>query len=325
MFLISDIIQYSSNDNKNMKIIKENVGLRKIIYFNYEILKALISCNEQKLRLVNPVIEFDSCLQEAFIDTDEFRLNQIILNIISNAVKFTKAGKIIIRAKLKINIINKSESIIIISIQDTGIGIKKDQKTFIFSESENLNLNYDMNKMGSGLGLSICKSIAEMLGYKINFESEEKCGTIFSIEIPFTLSSSINSGKLSNLSILGNTQMRINSNDNEFSKELLNSKDKDKKSYYNQINTNSKRDKDNIFNSSKLFNDESVNSSGKFNKDNETSFIKFKTSNEISDNNKKQCLVNVENGQQKILNRINQIKYTFANDNGKIINKKTKN
>jgi len=317
MFLISDIIQYSSNDNKEMKIIKESVSLKKIIYFNYEILKALISCNEQKLRLVNPIIEFESHLQDVFLDTDEFRLNQIILNFISNAVKFTKAGKISIKPKLKINSKNNSDSSIIISIHDTGIGIKKDQKNFIFSESEKLNLNYNMNKMGSGLGLSICKTIADILGYKITFESEEKCGTIFSIEIPFALSSTTRLGQLSNLSNLGinQTNIKVNSDESEFLKDLLDCKDK--KYYYNEIHSNSSNMKDNSKHSSKLDHEESINFLSKTNLEDKDKMQKFKTTNIFPKINGKSSYFNNFASNKSI---DNPNKYKVIDDNSKYNN-----
>ncbi len=112
----------------------------------------------------NIILSIDENTPNRFY-SDEMRIKQVILNLISNSIKFTRKGYIKISAKLL-----EFSKYIEISIEDTGIGIsKKDQKMLFsdFSKLDNLDSG-KLNKMGSGLGLSICKKIIQNLGNRIN-------------------------------------------------------------------------------------------------------------------------------------------------------------
>ena len=111
------------------------------------------------------------------IFTDENRLKQIILNLISNSVKFTFSGIILIKADF--NDLNDIE----ISVIDTGFGIKSEEHNLIFKENTQLNLDKEYNIQGSGLGLSITKNLAKSLNYNIGFESAYGEGSRFYVQI----------------------------------------------------------------------------------------------------------------------------------------------
>jgi len=326
MFLISDINQYSSNEEvKDMNIIKEKVCLRKILNFNYEILKALLFCNNKKMRTVKPIIEYDANLKGCLIETDEFRLNQVILNLLSNAVKFTKAGRIAIKATLMTNTSIFSESKIYISIEDTGIGIKKDQKKLIFSESEQLNLNYKMNKMGSGLGLSICYNIAKKLGYNVEFDSIEKSGTVFKIEIPYLIDKNSNDNQINKTNIWNN-QKKFGIIDKNPLEENNNKTQNNIYCIENYKNINEKNIKSTLIikhienelsNLNDVVNEESIYSFSKTMKEFDETSIKFKT-NLYSEISRKQTPdklsadYNLNDNSPNInLRRLNNFKKTF--------------
>ena len=173
IYLINDLIQYFSSDNNSIKnkinTKKNFVKLKKIINFCYDILKTLISCNDKKSISVIPLLIIDNNLKNIYINTDEIRINQILLNFISNSVKFTKSGFV----KIIVELIDNRE--IIISIEDNGMGIKEEEKKFIFNPDKNIegqiDINYEQNKMGSGLGLSISFAVAQALEHKIFFTS----------------------------------------------------------------------------------------------------------------------------------------------------------
>jgi len=108
-------------------------------------------------------------------------LNQIVINILDNALKFTQNGTITLKGDLKLH--NNIPSVSI-SVKDTGIGIKSSLMNKIFDDfrqqSEGLNRNYE----GIGLGLSISKKLVTLLNGKINVSSVENVGSEFSVEIP---------------------------------------------------------------------------------------------------------------------------------------------
>ena len=98
VFLINDIIQYSSNQNNNIKIHKETVNLRVICKFCHDIQKCLLGSYSSKKK-VQSILEYDDSIDSLEVISDEIRLKQILLNLVSNSVKFTKSGSIKITAK----------------------------------------------------------------------------------------------------------------------------------------------------------------------------------------------------------------------------------
>jgi len=122
--------------------------------------------------------------------TDEELLEQILSNLISNAIKFTKAGSVNIFADI---ILKNNNDILIVEVKDTGIGIAKNQQEIIWEQfrqaSEGLNRSFE----GTGLGLSIVKSNTELLEGSISVESEEGKGSTFILEIPLTESNDFQS------------------------------------------------------------------------------------------------------------------------------------
>ena len=114
---------------------------------------------------------------------DEVRLRQVLLNIVGNSVKFTESGQIKLSAKKRNGIEEKSKINIIIEIEDTGIGIPKDDQEIIF-ESFKQQYGQSQKKFGgTGLGLSISKKLVEMMGGNISIKSEIGKGSIFKITL----------------------------------------------------------------------------------------------------------------------------------------------
>lgn len=91
------------------------------------------------------------------IKSDEQRIMQIILNLMSNAIKFTVEGFV------KVHVMRKDEDFLLISVSDSGIGILKENQGKLFKLFGFLNDTSYLNKQGVGLGLTICKSIIQQL------------------------------------------------------------------------------------------------------------------------------------------------------------------
>ena len=175
--LINDIISYVSGSSQ-LKIFKQEINLREVIIFCYNILKTLVECNEMKRNNIDTSLEIDDLIDDFIIISDENRVKQILLNLISNSVKFTQKGYI----QLKANFVTERLSVEL-TLKDSGIGIKEEDKYLIFKESVQLNLDRNYHTKGSGLGLSICKKIADCLGCKLGFQSKYEKGTIFFLEL----------------------------------------------------------------------------------------------------------------------------------------------
>lgn len=108
---------------------------------------------------------------------DSLRLSQVLLNYLSNAVKFSKAGKILVR----VNIIEDiGEGVLLrFSVQDQGIGLTQDQQNRLFQPFTQADASITRQYGGSGLGLAICKNLAELMGGTVGVESEIGIGSTF--------------------------------------------------------------------------------------------------------------------------------------------------
>ena len=116
------------------------------------------------------------------IKSDGEKINQVLLNILSNAVKFTKRGKIVL------NIFHKTERLFF-EIADTGIGINTEYIKLIFEEFTQIDGSSTRKYGGTGLGLTLSKRIVELLGGEIEVESEPGVGTTVRFYIPLSLKS----------------------------------------------------------------------------------------------------------------------------------------
>lgn len=121
---------------------------------------------------------FDTEIEEKIIAFDHDKIERIILNLLSNAIKFTNAN-----GSVFVNIFDKGD-MIAISVKDTGIGIPNDMQKIIFERFRQVNQSLTRNHEGSGIGLSLVKSLVEMHGGKISVRSELGKGSEFVVEIP---------------------------------------------------------------------------------------------------------------------------------------------
>ncbi len=121
--------------------------------------------------------------EDVKVNGDKFKLEQIIVNIIDNAIKYTDKGEIKVSASVKPSADGYRA---FIEVADTGIGIPSDKVTDIFNEFERLEDNGDRRwKPGTGLGLPIAKMVIEQQGGKIYVKETSDKGTIFAIELPY--------------------------------------------------------------------------------------------------------------------------------------------
>jgi PAS domain S-box-containing protein len=120
--------------------------------------------------------------QEAFIQSDSEKIYGILANIIKNAIKFTEEGTIELGVQLKTE---KESSELEFYVRDTGIGIPKDRQKPIFDSFIQADISGEMAYQGAGLGLSISKAYADLLGGKIWVESEEGKGSVFYFTLPY--------------------------------------------------------------------------------------------------------------------------------------------
>ncbi|MEN8905630.1 MAG: response regulator [Clostridiales bacterium] len=177
--LLNDILDLSKMES--LKIVPDNV------VFNVKSLSENIIAI-QKYQALNKGLGFYFKLDKnvpKLLNGDAVKLKQILMNLVSNAIKFTNTGYI----KISCFVNNIEEEYVDLGyrIQDTGIGISKGKKDLLFENFVQADTTTSRNYGGTGLGLSICKKLVEFLGGKISIESEEGIGT----NIFFTLKMNI--------------------------------------------------------------------------------------------------------------------------------------
>ncbi|MCC7431308.1 response regulator [bacterium] len=121
-----------------------------------------------------------------FVKGDSNRLYQVIANLVDNAIKFTNKGEVVIKANAKKFDAQNKKVRFHFAISDTGIGIPKNKQSSIFERFAQADTSMTRKYGGTGLGLSTSKSLLELMGGRIWFESEENKGTIFYFEIDLT-------------------------------------------------------------------------------------------------------------------------------------------
>jgi CheY-like chemotaxis protein/anti-sigma regulatory factor (Ser/Thr protein kinase) len=114
---------------------------------------------------------------------DDVRIRQVITNIVNNAIKYTREGYVDFSVKKEIR---KEQEYIAFIVEDTGIGIKKEDYPKLFTRFQQFDESRNRGIMGTGLGLSITKSFVEMMKGEIEFESEYGKGSVFRVYLPLT-------------------------------------------------------------------------------------------------------------------------------------------
>ena len=129
-----------------------------------------------KVKQTQAELTFTTELEEMPIETDDSRLQQVLINLLINATKFTPQGSIVLKLE------KETDDTVLFTVTDTGCGIPKDRQTNIFQRFEKLNENVQ----GSGLGLSICQLIIEHIGGQIWIDSEYAEGSRFCFTHPIS-------------------------------------------------------------------------------------------------------------------------------------------
>ena len=168
--LVNDIIDFSQLKNNALVLDNKSVDIRQITAIILTVSNHLTFGKD--IKLINSISE-----NTPLVWGDENRLQQIMFNLIGNAIKFTHAGKIEISAQT-------SHGLIEITVEDTGIGIPEEKYNSIFESFEQLDSSTIRNYTGTGLGLSITKQLVELHGGTIHVQSREGKGSRFIFTLP---------------------------------------------------------------------------------------------------------------------------------------------
>lgn len=174
LLLINDILDLSKIEARKLTLRPEQFDLKSLF-------KSKKANFEQQA--INKGLDFVTDLPDDIKDlnltTDRQRLDQILRNFLSNAIKFTDKGSVTLKARLD----DKNQNVIF-SVSDTGIGIAKEKQDLVFNAFEQADSSTSRRYGGTGLGLTISQELASLLGGEINLKSEQGQGSEFSLSIP---------------------------------------------------------------------------------------------------------------------------------------------
>jgi signal transduction histidine kinase/serine phosphatase RsbU (regulator of sigma subunit) len=170
--LVNDILDFSNLKHKTLELQLKPVTMREIVEIILSLSQPMIA--KKELQLINSI---KSELPPVY--ADENRLQQILYNLVGNAIKFTESGRIEISAKVVDNYLE-------VSISDTGIGVAKNKLNRIFESFEQAEGSTARKYGGTGLGLAITKQLVQLHGGKIWVKSEVGVGSCFFFTIPLS-------------------------------------------------------------------------------------------------------------------------------------------
>lgn len=166
--------------NTTLDIAKIEAGRMDVSAANFRIAPLIDQCVNTSTPLVKPTVVLEKKVDESLsqIYSDQDKLRQIVLNLLSNAAKFTHDGRILISAR------PQGQDQLRIDVEDTGIGISQEAMPRIFKEFQQADNSTTRQYGGSGLGLSISRNLARLLGGDITVVSEVGKGSTFTVTLP---------------------------------------------------------------------------------------------------------------------------------------------
>lgn len=167
--IINDILDLSKIESGKMEVVPDKVFIKDVVEFINKSFEPIAL--DKKLKF-HTVIK-DNCPDSIY--SDENRITKILVNLLSNAFKFTSEGEV----TLEISPSGIADDKICFAVSDTGIGIPKDKLELIFEAFQQADGTKSRKYGGTGLGLSISRELAELLGGEIHVESEEGKGSTF--------------------------------------------------------------------------------------------------------------------------------------------------
>jgi len=200
--IVNDILDYSKLESGKMEIIPVTYS------FSFLIKDVL---NMMTVRMEDKDIDIRADIQEGLPDIligDEIRIRQILFNLLSNAVKFTEKGYVILDIK---GIEDSGFLDLTISVTDSGIGIKKEDLSKIFTSFNQVDTRKTKNRVGTGLGLAICKELLEFMGGSIEVESSYGVGSKFTVHFSQKISTDNNAKIVTHIE--DNSDARVNAPD----------------------------------------------------------------------------------------------------------------
>lgn len=174
LHIVNNVLDYSSIEAGKVRVSKSPFKIRMVLTELISSLRTTIGDKNVQLYL-----DIDDSIPNQVM-TDGMMIQQIVSNLVSNGIKFTDRGSVVVSIGRDLDIAGN----ITIKVCDTGVGIPKEKQELIFTEFERILTSYEKTRQGTGLGLTITRGLVEKLGGSISVDSSRGEGSRFTVSIP---------------------------------------------------------------------------------------------------------------------------------------------
>ena len=185
--LINDVLDISKIEAGKLEIVEAEYGLSSLVNDCYRMVED--RAKKKNLQLTYSVEES----MPSRLIGDMFHIRQVVVNFLTNAVKYTEKGSVELAFSGKML---EGDYLLKVSVRDTGIGLSRESMDKLFTSFQRFDLQRNQSVEGTGLGLSICKQLSELMGGTVYAESEYGKGSMFCCEIPQKIGSEVPVGKV---------------------------------------------------------------------------------------------------------------------------------
>ncbi len=174
--LVNDILDLSQLENQKMELVEKEYSVGQLLHEVVDMMQ--VRMEEKDLKFI---VQVDKNIPSQLCG-DERRIKQILLNILSNAVKYTEEGSVIFNCRFEQS--DEENVLLRISVADTGVGIRKEELEYLFDAFRRINTEKNQKIEGTGLGLSITKHLLNLMQGEITVDSIYTQGSEFTVVIP---------------------------------------------------------------------------------------------------------------------------------------------
>ena len=174
--LVNDVLDFSKIESGRLELVEDTYHLGALLQDATILMNARVAGKP-----ISTYVDIDPQLPSKYVG-DELRIKQVLTNVLSNAVKYTKEGSVTLKATYIP--LDREQVMLSLSVTDTGIGIKKEDIPLLFDGFKRLELEKNRNIQGTGLGLNIAKQLVSQMRGNIVVDSEYGKGSTFTIFIP---------------------------------------------------------------------------------------------------------------------------------------------
>lgn len=178
LFLINDILDLSKIESGKMEIIPVRYEVSTVVLDLWNVI--YLRAKEKGLHLS---VDLDETLPNVLYG-DDVRIRQIVTNLLTNAVKYTPEGSVVLEITYEPSDSDCEKLLLKISVRDTGMGIRKEDMGRLFESFQRIDEERNRNIEGTGLGMNITMSLLKMMGGELKVESEYQKGSVFTAVIP---------------------------------------------------------------------------------------------------------------------------------------------